>query len=169
MPRRLDGTRPLRYSRGNMDAEALVSLPPALLWPVVIGVVVIVIVALLKGVESGVSIWRNTRPDPPIARQLGNLATKGDVQAVDSRMQGSLKEMEGRVNTRIDEIDTRQTEEIRRMRSYNSKTTGEIFDLIRQRDTWLAERMEKMEKSTQNEFKAIAKEIGQLQGPRNGG
>jgi len=82
-----------------------------------------------------------------------------------------LRQTENRLRADIDEVDARCTEEIRRMRSYNSKTTGAIFDLIRNQGTKSDESARQQNESFSNtitsvnrELNTLSKEVGKLSG-----
>lgn len=143
-----------------METELFTIVPPAAIWAAIIGLFIAVFFFLLKGIESGVVIWRHTRKTPPVEEVIAELATKNDIQGV----RGSIKEAEVRLNTRIDELDQRQSEEIRRMRSYNSDTTSEIFETIRTSTELVATRLETATTSIQAELRSMNKDLGRLQG-----
>lgn len=140
------------------------SLPPFLVTALVSGLVLASLASLAGFAYLCIGIWDKLKSKPTMQEALKDVPTKDD-----------LRQTEDRLRADIDEVDTRCTEEIRRMRSYNSKVTGELFDLmrgqnqkfeevIRSQGERFTESLTLQSKSTNRELNDLSKEVGKLSG-----
>lgn len=135
-------------------------LPPFLVSALVAGLVLAALASLAGFAYLCICIWDKLKQKPTLQEALKDVPTKGDLKATEDRLRAD-----------IDEVDERTTEEIRRMRSYNSRTTGEIFDLIRNQNT-KAEELSRLQNdsfsktitSVNRELNTLSKEVGKLSG-----
>jgi len=99
-------------------------------------------------VSALTQIRANTRRQPPIEKELENLAEK----------------LEARADQKINTVDKRLTEEIRSIRSYNSKNTKEIHEKIEGYHVRNAEQIAKLNASLNSGFSDIQRTLGNIEG-----
>lgn len=110
------------------------------------GIFVLTLGALLGIISSAVSIWHKLKRTPPIDEVLrSNYITR-------SEFNQHIAEAREHFNRLEDDIN-RLENDIKSMRSYNAKTTRELFDEIR-----------RMSQSFNKELQDINKAIGSIEG-----
>ena len=90
------------------------------------------------------------------------------LRALESANKADLHSLKGHLQQEIRDLDKRHSEEIKSSRSYASRTTAEIYDLIRQNTAATNTAIDRLKDSLRSEFNSLSKEIGKLQGKVEG-
>lgn len=129
------------------------TLPPFIATAIVAGLVFASLVSIAGFAHICINIWFKLKRRPSIDETLKDIPSKHDLKATEDRLRAD-----------IDEVDQRCTDEIRRMRSYNSRTSSEIFDLIRSEHDKYEESLKTFSNATNRELNTLSKEVGKLTG-----
>lgn len=122
-----------------MDVGQIVSSQPQL---VSAALVLSGVMLLLQGVGQAVSIWKNTRRQPPLDQELQFYAKKADVAAVEQRLQDAIKA---------------SAERHERVMEKHSEEQARVIDNIFQR-------INSSQKTVETTFRDIMHELGKLTG-----
>ena len=142
----------------------LSTIPTFVITAVILGLVFGSLASIAGFAYVCICIWDKLRRRPSIDETLREIVTKPDLHQAETRLRAD-----------IDEVDIRCSKEIGKVRSYNSRATGEMFDLMRSQNEKFTEglrlqnetftySMGKHNTATNKELNTLSKEVGKLSG-----